>query len=167
MSDKAVECGTSKTCGNCFEWNEELTLNKNDRLFRCPQCNFVIDRDWNGARNNGLCMCTAGGYYRTFVGGIENEKIVKSKQFLFLNKVTKKFKNRTKKTERRQPKDKYPTELVTRATNATRVRPEDDSTYVTTKPTKGKYDVGIRVADFAYLYRTKKRKLTELTSNKN
>ena len=59
--------------------------------------------------------------------------------------------------------------IVNKATNATRVRPEDDPTYVTTltKPTKGKYEVGIRVADFAYLYRTKKRKLTELTSNKN
>ena len=58
--------------------------------------------------------------------------------------------------ERRQrSNDKYPTELVTRATNATRVRPEDDSTYVTTltKPTKGKYEVGIRGSDFAQLNR--------------
>jgi transposase len=163
VSERAVEAGTSKTCGNCFEWNEELKLSKNDRLFHCPHCNFVIHRDWNGARNNGLCMCTAGGYYRTFVGGNSNEKVVKSKQFLFLNEVSKKFK---KKTVRRN--DRYPMIIVNKATNATRVRPEDDSTYVTTltKPTKGKYEVGIRVSDFARLYRTKKRKLTELTSNK-
>ena len=102
VSDKAVEAGTSKTCGNCFEWNEELKLNKNDRLFRCPHCNFVIHRDWNGARNNGLCMCTAGGYYRTFVGN-EKEKIVKSKKFLFLNDVSK----RCKKTFRRNA-DRHP-----------------------------------------------------------
>ena len=63
-------------------------------------------------------------------------------------------KKKKKKMMRRNEK-KYPTEVVTRATNATRVRPEDDSTYVTTltKPTKGKYEVGIRGSDFAQLYR--------------
>jgi len=103
VSERAVECGTSKTCGNCFEWNEDLKLNKNDRLFRCPNCKFVIHRDWNGARNNGLCMCTAGGYYRTFVGN-ESEKIVKSKKFLFLNEVSrKKFKMKRKRNDDRHP----------------------------------------------------------------
>ena len=43
-------------------------------------------------------------------------------------------------------KSGYPEINVTRATNATRVRPENDSTDVTTsltKPTKGKFEVGI------------------------
>ena len=43
-------------------------------------------------------------------------------------------------------KSGYPKINVTRATNATRVRPEDYSTDVTTsltKPTKGKSEVGI------------------------
>jgi transposase len=164
VSDKAVECGTSKTCGNCFEWNEELKLNKNDRTFRCPHCNFVIHRDWNGARNNGLCMCTAGGYYRAFVGN-EKEKIVKSKKFLFLNTLSETQKGEGKK-------ERHPTEVVTRATNATRVRPEDNSSkYVTTltKPSKGKYEVGIRVADFAHLYRVRvvtRKKLTSKVDKK-
>ena len=152
VSERAVECGTSKTCGNCFEWNEDLTLNKNDRLFRCPHCKFVIHRDWNGARNNGLCMCTAGGYYRHFVG---NEKIVKSKKFAFLNEVSRCRKKFKKKTPRRR-NDRYPPTVVNKATNAARARPEDDSSkYVTTltKPTKGKYEVGIRVSDLAHLYR--------------
>ena len=58
--------------------------------------------------------------------------------------------------------------IVTRATNAARVRPEDDSTYVTTltKPAKGKYDVGIRVYDFTHRYRQKLTKLTKLTKER-
>ena len=43
-------------------------------------------------------------------------------------------------------KSGYPEIMVTRATNATRVRPEDYSTDVMTslsKPTKGKFEVGI------------------------
>ena len=53
------------------------------------------------------------------------------------------------------------TTICARATYATRTRPKDDSLHVTTlmKPTKGKYEVGIRVSDCVYLYRTKKRKL--------
>ncbi|CAL6296621.1 unnamed protein product [Bathycoccus prasinos] len=82
VSDKAVEAGTSKTCGNCFGWNDKLPLS-GDRLVQCKHCKFKIHRDWNGARNNGLCMCTAGGYFRTFVGNNENGKIAKSKKFLF------------------------------------------------------------------------------------
>ena len=75
--------------------------------------------------------------------------------------MKKKFK--TKKTFRRNA-DRHPRNIVTRATNATRVRPEDNSKYVTTltKPTKGKYEVGIRVSDFAVLYRVVTRK--KLTS---
>ena len=63
-------------------WNEKLNLS-DARHFQCEHCKFEIHRDWNGARNNGLCMCTAGGYYRTFVGNNENGKIAKSKKFLF------------------------------------------------------------------------------------
>ena len=50
-----------------------------NRLVQCKWCKFKIHRDWNGARNNGLCMCTAGGYYRTLAGNNEN-KIAKSKK---------------------------------------------------------------------------------------
>lgn len=42
------EAWTSKTCGGCFERNHELGRSK---IFRCPNCPFVWDRDFNGARN--------------------------------------------------------------------------------------------------------------------
>ena len=80
---------------------------------------------WNGARSNGLGMCTAGGYYRTFVGNNKNGKIVKSEKFLFVNTVSETQKGEGKK-------ERHPQNVVTRATNAARVRPEDDSTFVTT-----------------------------------
>ena len=70
-------------------------------------------------------MCTAGGYYRTLAGNNENGKIAKSKKFLFLNSVSETQKGEGKK-------ERHTQNVVTRATNATRVRPEDDSTYVTT-----------------------------------
>ena len=57
----------------------------------------------------------------------------KSKSRTILKKITKKGKakeeRRTTKEERRK---KNNNDVVTRATNAARVRPEDDSTYVTT-----------------------------------
>lgn len=39
---------TSKTCGNCGKINESL---KNKDIYKCDNCNLIIDRDTNGARN--------------------------------------------------------------------------------------------------------------------
>jgi putative transposase len=39
---------TSKTCGRCGRLNNELGFS---RVFECPCCNLIIDRDINGARN--------------------------------------------------------------------------------------------------------------------
>ncbi len=39
---------TSKTCGNCGFINRELGANK---VYDCPQCKKIFDRDINGARN--------------------------------------------------------------------------------------------------------------------
>ena len=38
------ESYTSKTCGRCGEL-------KGNKVFTCKNCNLIIDRDWNGARN--------------------------------------------------------------------------------------------------------------------
>lgn len=40
---------TSKTCSNCGYIFEELTLK--DRIFNCPCCGQLIDRDINAAIN--------------------------------------------------------------------------------------------------------------------
>lgn len=48
---KVVECDepyTSKTCGCCGEINSKLGGSK---TFHCKKCNYVADRDINGARN--------------------------------------------------------------------------------------------------------------------
>jgi putative transposase len=50
---RLIECGeeyTSKTCGRCGRLNHWLN---GDKVFRCPyeECDLVIDRDVNGARN--------------------------------------------------------------------------------------------------------------------
>ena len=42
------ESYTTKTCGKCGEQNDNVGSSK---IFRCPCCNFVLDRDVNGARN--------------------------------------------------------------------------------------------------------------------
>ena len=42
------ESYTSKTCGNCGSLHETLGKSK---VFKCPACNFTLDRDVNGARN--------------------------------------------------------------------------------------------------------------------
>ena len=42
------EAYTSKTCGKCGKLHEKLGGNK---VFRCPSCNYTMDRDVNGARN--------------------------------------------------------------------------------------------------------------------
>jgi putative transposase len=42
------ESYTSKTCGSCGHVHKKLGGNK---VFKCPQCNVVLDRDVNGARN--------------------------------------------------------------------------------------------------------------------
>ena len=39
---------TSKTCGNCGNIKHDL---KNENTYKCLNCNIVIDRDMNGARN--------------------------------------------------------------------------------------------------------------------
>ncbi|MHA2165257.1 MAG: RNA-guided endonuclease InsQ/TnpB family protein [Candidatus Hodarchaeales archaeon] len=40
---------SSKLCSNCFYYNRDLTLT--DRVFKCPLCGMVIDRDLNAALN--------------------------------------------------------------------------------------------------------------------
>lgn len=40
---------SSKTCSNCGWQNPSLTLS--DRTFQCSNCESVMDRDWNAARN--------------------------------------------------------------------------------------------------------------------
>ena len=50
-----IEPGTSGTCGRCGEWNYGLG---SAETFRCPTCNFLLDRDVNGARNNLLAELT-------------------------------------------------------------------------------------------------------------
>ena len=42
------ESYTSKTCGKCGNINKDLGNNK---IFSCPSCKLVMDRDCNGARN--------------------------------------------------------------------------------------------------------------------
>ena len=46
---------TSKTCGNCGAIKEDL---EGKKIYRCSDCKTVIDRDYNGARNNGLAYLT-------------------------------------------------------------------------------------------------------------
>ena len=43
-----TEHWTSKTCGRCGEINKDLG---NKKVFSCPKCNLILDRDINGARN--------------------------------------------------------------------------------------------------------------------
>ncbi|BCU68458.1 transposase [Sulfolobales archaeon HS-7] len=40
---------TSKTCARCGYVKEDLTLN--DRIFTCPKCGWVTDRDYNASLN--------------------------------------------------------------------------------------------------------------------
>lgn len=40
---------SSKTCSQCGSIKENLTLN--DRVYKCPHCGLVIDRDYNAALN--------------------------------------------------------------------------------------------------------------------
>ena len=49
---------SSKTCRHCGNVNHKLKLS--DRLYVCPECGFLIDRDWQAAiniRNEGLRQC--------------------------------------------------------------------------------------------------------------
>ena len=50
VSERALECGTSKTCGNCFELNEELTLNKNDWRVNNRYSEINVTRATNATR---------------------------------------------------------------------------------------------------------------------
>ena len=49
---ETTEPGTSKTCTHCGKWNTSLQLG--DKLFQCPACALVVDRQLAGARNNFL-----------------------------------------------------------------------------------------------------------------
>ena len=40
---------SSKLCSNCLYYQRDLTLS--DRVFRCPLCGLVLDRDYNAALN--------------------------------------------------------------------------------------------------------------------
>ena len=40
---------SSKTCSNCGYIKRDLKLK--DRIYRCPECGLVIDRDYNAAKN--------------------------------------------------------------------------------------------------------------------
>lgn len=40
---------SSKLCSNCGFLHKELTLK--DRIFKCPNCNFEIDRDYQASKN--------------------------------------------------------------------------------------------------------------------
>lgn len=46
------EPGTSKTCTNCGFFKTDLRVS--DKLFVCPRCSIVVDRQLAGARNNFL-----------------------------------------------------------------------------------------------------------------
>jgi putative transposase len=41
--------GSSRTCSNCGWYNSELKLG--DRVFSCPDCGLVLDRDLNASIN--------------------------------------------------------------------------------------------------------------------
>ena len=43
---------SSKTCSSCGFINKQLRLE--DRIFKCPRCNFTIDRDLNASINLSL-----------------------------------------------------------------------------------------------------------------
>ena len=47
-----TEPGTSKTCTHCGYWKQNLRVQ--DKLFTCPRCHIVVDRQLAGARNNFL-----------------------------------------------------------------------------------------------------------------
>uniref|UniRef100_A0A7S0KFF4 Cas12f1-like TNB domain-containing protein n=1 Tax=Ostreococcus mediterraneus TaxID=1486918 RepID=A0A7S0KFF4_9CHLO len=57
--ERAIESGTSKTCGNCGWENDALG---HAREFVCHMCDITIGRDWNGARNNALQVLADGGF---------------------------------------------------------------------------------------------------------
>ena len=48
---RVIDCSeyyTSKTCTHCGMINHKL---KSEKVFACPSCSLVINRDTNGARN--------------------------------------------------------------------------------------------------------------------
>ena len=47
MSRSSVDL-CSKCCGNCGKLNHKLGASK---IFKCPHCEWTLDRDMNGARN--------------------------------------------------------------------------------------------------------------------
>jgi len=61
VTDRTIESGTSKTCGDCGAWNANLGFAK---TFKCRECGLRIDRDMNSARNNALQPLADGGFGR-------------------------------------------------------------------------------------------------------
>ena len=52
---------SSKTCSSCGEKKTDLTLS--DRIYKCDNCGFEIDRDINAAlnlKNQGIKEYTVG-----------------------------------------------------------------------------------------------------------
>ena len=49
------ETGTSRTCGVCGSWKENLG---GAEQYNCVACGLTLHRDVNGARNNLLCAVT-------------------------------------------------------------------------------------------------------------
>ena len=56
VTDRAIESGASKTCGDRGAWNANLGFAK---TFECRECGLKIDRDAHGARNNALHLLEA------------------------------------------------------------------------------------------------------------
>ena len=46
----ADESYTTQTCGNCGKLNKDVKNNK-ERKYKCKDCEYEVDRDFNGARN--------------------------------------------------------------------------------------------------------------------
>ena len=61
VTERAIESGTSGTCGDCGTWHADLGFAK---TYVCPSCELKIDRDVNGARNNALQLLADGGFGR-------------------------------------------------------------------------------------------------------
>jgi putative transposase len=59
---------TSKTCGKCGHLNMGLNGSK---TFDCEKCNVSLDRDINGARNNGLAYFT---FQRATIHALKKQK---------------------------------------------------------------------------------------------
>jgi len=57
------EAYTSKTCGNCGSHRNKTKNKKDYDLYTCKKCDFVMDRDYNGARNILIRYLTENNRY--------------------------------------------------------------------------------------------------------